>query len=341
MSYEALQTLWFVLIAVLWIGFFVLEGFDFGVGMLLPFLGRKDEERRALINTIGSTWDGNEVWLITAGGATFAAFPQWYATMFSAFYLALFLLLVGLIIRGISFEYRSKDASPRWRHTFDWMIAVGSFLAPFLLGVAFNNLAEGVPIDASMTFTGNFLTLINPYGVIGGLTMVSVFLLHGANFLTLRLEGELRDRARQAARKVYWAAAGTVVLLAITTYIYTDISTKIGVNPGIVPIAAVAVLLFSIYFINRREEGWAFAFTALHIALVQVGFFTLMFPRLMVSSSNPAWSLTIHNASSSQYTLGVMSIVALIFLPIVLAYQAWTYYVFRRRITASRESLVY
>ncbi|MFN2120188.1 MAG: cytochrome d ubiquinol oxidase subunit II, partial [Anaerolineales bacterium] len=173
------------------------------------------------------------------------------------------------------------------------------------------------------------------------LTMVSVFLLHGANFLTLRLEGELRDRARQAARKVYWAAAGTVVLLAVSTYIYTDLSTKIGVNPGIVPIAAVAVLLFSIYFINRRDEAWAFAFTALHIALVQVGFFTLMFPRLMVSSSNPAWSLTIYNASSSQYTLGVMSIVALIFLPIVLAYQAWTYYVFRRRITASRESLVY
>ena len=341
MPYESLQALWFVLIAVLWIGFFILEGFDFGVGMLLPFLGRKDDERRALINAIGATWDGNEVWLITAGGATFAAFPQWYATMFSAFYLALFLLLVGLIIRGISFEYRSKDASPRWRHTFDWMITIGSFLAPFLLGVAFNNLAEGLPINGNMTFTGNFLTLINPYGVIGGLTMVSVFLLHGANFLTLRLEGELRDRAREAARKVYWAAAATVVLLAVTTYVYTDISTKIGVNPGVVPIAAVAVLLFSIYFINRRDEAWAFTSTALHIALVQIGFFTLMFPRLMVSSSNPAWSLTIYNASSSQYTLGVMSIVALIFLPIVLAYQAWSYYVFRRRITAARESLVY
>ena len=341
MSHEALQILWFVLIAVLWIGFFVLEGFDFGVGMLLPFLGRQDDERRALINTIGSTWDGNEVWLITAGGAMFAAFPQWYATMFSAFYLALFLLLVSLIIRGISFEYRSKDASPRWRHTFDWMIATGSLLAPLLLGIAFCNLAQGVPIDGNMMFTGNFLTLINPYGLIGGLTMVSVFLLHGANFLTLRLEGDLRDRARAAARKVYWAAATAVVLLAITTYIYTDISTKIGVNPGIVPIGAVVVLLFSIYFIKRRREGWAFAFTGLHIALVQVGFFTLMFPRVMISSSNPAWSLTIHNASSSQYTLGVMSIIALIFLPIVLAYQAWTYYIFRRRVTAKRESLVY
>ena len=341
MSYQALQTLWFILIAVLWMGFFVLEGFDFGVGMLLPFLGGQDDERRALINTIGSTWDGNEVWLITAGGAMFAAFPEWYATMFSAFYLALFLLLVSLIIRGISFEYRSKDASPRWRHTFDWMIAVGSFLAPLLLGIAFCNLARGLPIDGKMIFTGNFLTLINPYGLIGGVTMVSVFLLHGANFLALRLESDLRDRAREAARKLYWAAAAAVVLLAIATYIYTDISTKIGVNPGIVPIGAVAVLLFSIYFINRRREGWAFAFTGLHIALVQVGFFTLMFPRVMISSSNPAWSLTIYNASSSHYTLGVMSIVALIFLPIVLAYQAWTYYIFRRRVTAKRESLVY
>ncbi len=189
MSHETLQIIWFILIAVLWIGFFFLEGFDFGVGMLMPFLGKKDEERRALINTIGTVWDGNEVWLLTAGGATFAAFPQWYATMFSGFYLALFLLLVALIIRGISFEYRSKDPNPKWRRTFDWMIAVGSFLAPLLLGTAFANLVRGVPIDQKMMYTGNLFTLLNPYGLIGGLTMVAVFLLHGANFLTLRLEG--------------------------------------------------------------------------------------------------------------------------------------------------------
>lgn len=341
MSYETLQTIWFILIAVLWIGFFFLEGFDFGVGMLVPFLGKKDQERRALLNAIGTTWDGNEVWLLTAGGATFAAFPQWYATMFSGFYLALFLLLVALIIRGIAFEYRSKDQNPRWRHTFDWMIAIGSFLAPFLLGTAFCNLAEGVPIDQNMMYTGNLFTLLNPYGLIGGLTMVSVFLLHGANFLTLRLDGELRERARQAARKVYFAAAIMVVVLAIGTYIYTDILTKIGVNPGVVPIAALAVLLTTIYFINRRNEGWAFAFTGLHIILTQIAFFTLMFPRLMISSTNPAWSLTIYNASSSPYTLSVMSVVALIFVPIVLAYQGWTYYMFRRRITVDKESLVY
>jgi cytochrome d ubiquinol oxidase subunit II len=341
MSHIALQTLWFMLIAVLWIGFYFLEGFDFGVGMLLPFLGHKDVERRAIINTIGSAWDGNEVWLLTAGGATFAAFPQWYATMFSGFYLALFLLLVGLIVRGISFEYRSKDPNPRWRRTFDWMIAVGSFLPSLLFGVAFANLARGVPINESMMFTGNLFTLLNPYGIIGGLTMVSVFLLHGANFLTLRLEGSLRERARAAARTLYWPAAATVVLLAATTYIYTDISTKIGINPGITPIAAVAVLLFTIYFVSHKREGWAFIFTGTHIVLTQVAFFTLMFPRVMISSTNPAWSLTIYNASSSQYTLSVMSVVALIFVPIVVAYQGWTYYVFRKRITMRRETLVY
>ncbi|MFH1183663.1 MAG: cytochrome d ubiquinol oxidase subunit II [Chloroflexota bacterium] len=341
MSHESLQILWFILIAVLWIGFYFLEGFDFGVGMLLPFLGKKDEERRAIINTIGPSWDGNEVWLLTAGGATFAAFPHWYATMFSGFYLALFLLLVGLILRGISLEYRSKDPSPRWRGTFDLLIAVGSFLPSLLFGTAFANLARGVPINADMIFTGNLITLLNPYGLIGGLTMVSVFLLHGANFLALKLEGELRDRARRAASRVYWAAAATVLLLAVTTYIFTDITTKIGINPGITPIASVAVLLFTIYFIKRRREGWAFAFTGLHIVLTQVAFFTLMFPRVMISSTNPAWSLTIHNASSSQYTLAIMSVVALIFVPIVLAYQGWTYYVFRKRITTKKASLVY
>lgn len=341
MSYEFLQILWFILIAVLWIGFFFLEGFDFGVGMLLPFLGKKDEERRAIINTIGSVWDGNEVWLLTAGGATFAAFPHWYATMFSGFYLALFLLVIGLILRGISFEYRSKDPSPIWRGRFDRMIAIGSFLPSLLLGTAFANLVHGVPINEEMIFTGSFFTLLNPYGLIGGATMVSVFLLHGANFLTLKLDGELRERARALSKKLYIAAAIMVVILAITTYIFTDISTKIGVNPGIMPIASVVVLLVTIYFINNKMEGWAFIFTGAHIVLTQIAFFTLMFPRVMISSTNPFYSLTIYNASSSQYTLTVMSIIALIFVPIVLAYQGWTYYMFRKRITTDKHTLVY
>jgi cytochrome d ubiquinol oxidase subunit II len=346
MSYQFLQILWFILIAVLWIGFYFLEGFDFGVGMLLPFIGKKDEERRAIINSIGSVWDGNEVWLLTAGGATFAAFPNWYATMFSGFYLPLFLLLVGLIIRGISFEYRSKDANPAWRNRFDWMIAIGSFLAALLLGTAFANLAKGVPIDANMNYVSpngimTTIGLLNPYGLLGGLATVIIFLLHGANFLALKLEGELRERVRALSKKIYIAAVVITVLLLIGTYIYTDIGTKLGVNPGITPIASFVALLVTIYFINNKMEGWAFIMTSLHIVLTQVTFFTLMFPRVMISSLNPDWSLTIYNASSSQYTLTVMSIVALIFVPIVLAYQGWTYYMFRKRISTDKKTLVY
>jgi cytochrome d ubiquinol oxidase subunit II len=283
---------------------------------------------------------------LTAGGATFAAFPMWYATMFSGFYLPLFLLLVGLILRGISFEYRSKDANPLWRNRFDWMIAIGSFMASLLLGTAFANLAKGVPIDANMNYVSpngimTTLGLLNPFGLIGGLTTVAVFLLHGANFLTLKLEGELRERARALSKKLYIFAAIMTVLLAVTTYIYTDILTKIGVNPGIIPIVSVVALLAAIYFINQKMEGWAFISVSLHIVLTQVSFFTLMFPRVMISSLNPDWSLTIYNASSSQYTLTVMSIVALIFVPIVLAYQGWTYYMFRKRISTDKKELVY
>jgi cytochrome d ubiquinol oxidase subunit II len=340
MTYEFLQILWFILIAVLWIGFFFLEGFDFGVGMLLPFLGKKDEERRAIINSIGSVWDGNEVWLLTAGGATFAAFPEWYATMFSGFYFALFLLLIGLIIRGVSFEYRSKDANPAWRNRFDWMIATGSFLAALLLGAAFANLARGVPINADKMFTGNLFTLLNPYGLLGGLTTVAIFLLHGANFLGLKLEGVLRERVNVFAKKLWIGATVLYIALGVFTYVAGFWSRGI-VNPGIVPIAAVAALLVAGYFVNRKMEGWAFIMVALNIVLTQVTFFSMIFPNVMLSTTNPDWSLTIYNASSSQYTLTVMSIIALIFVPIVLAYQGWTYYMFRKRISADKNTLVY
>lgn len=340
MSYESLQTLWFVLIAVLWIGFFFLEGFDFGVGMLLPFLGKKDEERRAIINSIGSVWDGNEVWLLTAGGATFAAFPHWYATMFSGFYLALFLLLVGLILRGISFEYRSKDANPAWRNRFDWMIAIGSFMSALLLGAAFANLARGVPINEDMMFTGNLFTLLNPYGLLGGVTTVAIFLLHGANFLGLKLEGELRERVNIFAKKLWIVAIVLYIAFGVFTYAAGFWARGI-VNPGIVPITAVVVLLAARYFINQKMEGWSFIMVALNIVLTQVTFFYMTFPNVMLSSTNPAYSLTIYNASSSQYTLTVMSIVALIFVPIVLAYQGWTYYMFRKRISTDKKELVY
>jgi len=341
MSYEFLQVVWFFLIAALWIGFFFLEGFDFGVGMLLPFLGKNDEERRAIINTIGPVWDANEVWLITAITAMFAVFPQWYATMFSGYYLAMVLIVAGLIIRGVSFEYRSKDARPQWRHRFDWMIAIGSFLNSFLFGILFTDLLGGVPIDQNMNYIGGPFSWITPYGLIGGLTMFSVFLLHGANFLTLKLEDPLREKAHIAARKLYPFAAVTVIALAIATYVYTDITAKIGIDPGVLPIASVVVLLAAIYFINRRMEGWAFVMTGLNIILTQVAFFILMFPRVMVSSLNPAWSLTISNASASPTSLAVMSVISLIFIPLVMAYEGWSYYVFRKRVKTDKQHLVY
>lgn len=345
MSPETLQTIWFVLIAVLWIGFFVLEGFDFGVGLVLPFLGKQDEERRAIINTIGPHWDGNEVWLIAAGGATFAAFPMWYATLFSGFYLALFLLLLGLIVRGVAFEFRSKHYSPKWRNFWDWAIFFGSLVPALLLGVAFANLAAGVPIDADMHFTGNLLTLLvngNGYALAGGLLALSVFALHGSIFLSLKLEGEMQARARALARRLWGPAMLIVLAYAVWTFFATDFIAHLGVDPGIYPLGAVVtILLVGTVFLPRSMDGWAFTMTALHLVLTQVSFFMLLFPRVMISSTNPAYSLTISNASSSPYTLQVMTIVALIFVPIVLAYQGYTYWVFRQRVSTNVKKMTY
>jgi cytochrome d ubiquinol oxidase subunit II len=336
-----LNTIWFILIAVLYIGFFFLEGFDFGVGMLLPFLSRDDKGRRAMINTIGPHWDGNEVWLITAGGATFAAFPLWYATLFSGFYMALFLLLIALILRGVAFEFRSKNEDPRWRSLWDWAIFVGSALAALLLGVAFANLAKGVPIDSNMNYAGTFWTLLNPYGLLGGLMTIATFLLHGAIFLNLKTTDELSKRAYSFARRIWLLVVILTVLMLIATYFYTDILARLGVDPGLIPIAGIVTLLLAGYFLNRKMNGWAFAMTGLTIVLTVTTAFIIMFPRLMISTLNPAYSLTIYNAASSSYTLRVMSIVALIFVPIVLAYQAWTYWTFRKRISAEPEKLTY
>lgn len=224
---------------------------------------------------------------------------------------------------------------------FDWMISVGSFLSALLLGTAFANLAKGVPIDAKMIYTGNLFTLLNPYGLLGGLTTVSVFLVHGANFLGLKLEGDLHKRAHALSKKIWTAAIILDLVLAMATYIFTDVYARLGANPGIVPAAAVVTLLLTGLFINRKQEGWAFVTTGLSIVFTQITYFMIMFPRVMISSTNPDWSLTIYNASSSQYTLTVMSIIALIFVPIVLAYQGWTYYLFRKRISGDKKSLIY
>ncbi len=336
-----LNTLWFILIAVLWIGFFFLEGFDFGVGMLLPFIGKKDEERRAVINTIGPHWDGNEVWLIAAGGATFAAFPQWYATLFSGFYLAFFLLLLGLIVRGVAFEFRSKDYNPKWRAFWDWAIFGGSLVPALLLGVAFANLAKGLPIDGNMMFTGNLFTLLNPYGLLGGLTSLSVFLLHGAIFLALKADGEIKSRAGAWAKKLWLPALILAVLLATATFFYTDLLPYRGATFVVFLVLALTGLLLAGWFVSRQRSGRAFVMTALTIVLTMAAFFVATFPRVMISTTDPAFSLDIWNAASSPYTLRVMSIVAAIFVPIVLIYQGYTYWVFRKRVTTDPKTLIY
>lgn len=327
-----LNTVWFVLIAVLFIGFFILEGFDYGVGILLPILGKNDRERRVIINTIGPVWDGNEVWIITAGGAIFAAFPHWYATMFSGFYLALVLLLFALIIRGVAFEFRSKDKHPAWRATWDWAIFFGSLIPALLWGVAMGNLLSGVPIDANMHYVGTFFDLLTPYALIAGIASLTMFILHGALFLNLKTTGIIRDRSFKITKTVGPIATLAIFAFVIATYWFTDAFTGLGVNPGLIPISAAGTLLAAGWFIHHSRTGWAFLMTSLTITFSVITIFEALFPRVMVSTLNPDWSLTIYNASSSPYTLQIMSVVALIFVPIVLLYQGWTYWVFRQRI---------
>lgn len=336
-----LNTLWFFLIAILYIGYFFLEGFDFGVGILMPFLGKTDTERRAVINTIGPHWDGNEVWLITAGGATFAAFPHWYASLFSGFYPAFFLLLVSLILRNISLEFRSKHPSPKWRAAWDWAIFVGSLLAALLLGVAFANFARGVPLNADWVYTGTLWTLLNPYGLVGGLSSIGIFALSGALFLSHKVGEPLADRAKTMARKLWPPVAIVLLILLALTFVYTDLTSHAAGWVVVVPILAFVALLVAGYFLVRRRFGWAFVFTGLTIALAVASCFAVMFPRVIISTTAAANSLDIYNAASGQYTLKVMTIVALIFVPVVLAYQGWTYWVFRKRVQVKAEELVY
>jgi cytochrome bd ubiquinol oxidase subunit II len=327
-----LNILWFILITILFIGFFFLEGFDYGVGMLLPFLGKNDAERRLIIRTIGPFWDGNEVWLLTAGGAMFAAFPNWYATLFSGFYLALALMLVALILRGVAFDFRNRDPRPGWRSFWDWMIFVGSFLPGLLWGVAISNVIEGVPIDANMNYVGGFWNLLNPYALLGGLAFVALFILHGAIFLTLQTEGDMLEKAHRAAQRAWLPATVLILLFVVVGYFTTDVFVRLGIDPGVAPLGAGAALISVIWFINARHNGWAFLMTSLTIVLSTLTVFLGLFPRVMISSLNPAWDLTIYTASSSPYTLTVMSWIALGFVPIVLIYQGWTYWVFRRRV---------
>ena len=314
-----LTTVWFFLIAVLWVGYFVLEGFDFGVGVLLPVLGKTEKERRVMINTIGPVWDGNEVWLLVAGGATFAAFPEWYATLFSGFHLPLFLILVALIIRGVAFEYRGKRPDSPWKAWWDRAIFVGSLLPAVLWGVAFANIVRGVPIEeveGNLEYVGGFFNLLNPYALLGGLVTLTLFVTHGAIFIALKTDGEIRHNARALAERVGLAAAGLAVVFLVWTY---------RINPELpfaVLAALTAVCLVAALLANRMgREGWAFLGTALTLGLAVVALFSNLYPNVMPSSVDEAFNLTIDNASSTEYTLTIMTWVAVIMTPIVLLYQ--------------------
>jgi cytochrome bd ubiquinol oxidase subunit II len=324
----ALTDIWFLLIAVLWTGYFVLEGFDFGVGMLLPLVARTDNDRRVAINTIGPIWDGNEVWLLVAGGATFAAFPQWYASLFSGFYLALLLILVALIVRGVAFEFRGKVDSVRWRRNWDIGIVFGSFLPALLWGVAFANIVAGVPLDAHHEYTGSLLTLLNPYGLLGGLATLTLFAFHGSVFLALKTTGPVRERAAALAAK----AGIAVIVLGGLFLVWTFLAH--GKLWTLLPVAVAAAALVGAWLANaRKREGWAFTLTTVAIVAVTVTLFGSLYPDVLPSSTDPANSLNTTNAASTPYTLTIMTWVAAVFTPIVLAYQAWTLWVFRRRIS--------
>ena len=323
-----LTTVWFGLIAVLWIGYFTLEGFDFGVGMLLPVLSRSETERRVVINTIGPVWDGNEVWVLVAGGATFAAFPEWYATLFSGFYLPLLIILVALIVRGLAFEYRAKRDDAAWRARWDAAIVVGSFLPAVLWGVAFANIVHGVPIDAQKEYVGSLGTLLNAYGLLGGLTTLLLFLTHGAMFLALKTDGEVRQRARSLAVRLGLLAA----VVAVVFLVWTQADSG-STGSAVLFVLAAAALVAGVLMAARGREGWAFIGTFVTIALAVAGLFVALFPDVMPTTLADGVSLTTTHAAATSYTLKIMTVVAVVFTPVVLLYQGWTYWVFRKRIS--------
>jgi len=331
------QTVWFLLIAVLWIGYFVLEGFDFGVGMLLPTVSKNEADRRAVLTTLGPVWDGNEVWLLVAGGATFAAFPEWYATLFSGFYLPLFFILIALIIRGVAFEYRSKYGKAQWRQRWDIAIVISSALPALLWGVAFANIVRGVPLEKASTgsieYVGGFFNLLNPYALLGGVVTLSVFYTHGAVFLALKTAGTIRERANAIALKAgLVAAVAAVAFLIWTNLMLPEIDSIVLLLSVVVALLWVSGLAMNF----KGREGWAFIFSAGTIATFVSTLFFALYPRVMPSSLGSQFDLTITNASSTDYTLKVMTVVAVVMTPLVLLYQGWTYWVFRKRVSASQ-----
>ncbi|MCT9010879.1 cytochrome d ubiquinol oxidase subunit II [Streptomyces rhizosphaerihabitans] len=328
----AFTTLWFILVTVLWTGFFVLEGFDLGVGMLHGLLSRDESSRRAVLHTIGPVWDGNEVWLVTAGAAMFAAFPGWYATLFSGFYLALVLLLAGLIVRGVAIEYRGRIEGARWRRNWTVLLTASSVTVPLVLGIALGDLLHGVPIDHDQEYSGTFADLFTGYGVFTGITLTVLCLLHGATFLSLKTSGDIREKARRLARLTV-LPAGLVVLAYV---FWTRSLAGGGILLNLAELAAVVAVAAAAWLISGGHDGWAFGATTLAIAATVTSLFTELYPRVMVSSTSSAYDLTVHNTASGPYALKVMTVVALVLLPVVLCYQGWTYHVFRQRISADQ-----
>jgi cytochrome d ubiquinol oxidase subunit II len=328
-----LEIFWFCVIGLLWTGYFLTEGFDFGVGMLLPVLGRSEDDRRTMFEAIGPIWDGNEVWLVIAGGATFAAFPVWYATMFSGFYLALLLILVLLIVRVLSFEWRGKAESPRWKAMWAWLNTIASIGAPVLWGIALASLLNGVPIASDQSFAGSFGDLFSAYTILAGIAVCLLFALHGAVFLTLRTLGDLRERAQRAAAGLAPLAALVGAGFLVWTLVVASDRNDKDLFPGVVPVAvAVLAALSAVLLVRAGNERWAFAATATTIVAVVVTLFVSLYPRVMVSNPGFANSLTVDNASSADYTLTVMTVIAAVLVPLILLYQAWTYHVFRARL---------
>ncbi|WP_422936394.1 cytochrome d ubiquinol oxidase subunit II [Sinomonas sp. P47F7] len=325
---EFLPTVWFCAVSVLWIGYLFLEGFDLGVGMLMKLFARNDAERRVLLNTVGPVWDGNEVWLLTAGGATFAAFPRWYASLFSGLYLPLLLALVALIFRAVAFEYRGKIASERWTRAWDWAIALGSAVAAFCVGAMLAVTTTGLPLDANGDRVGGPFAWLNLHAVLGGLAVVGFALVHALAFLALKTDGEIRRRAHAAFGR--WMPLGILPLVAWVIDVQLHGSKWWS---WALTVVAAAAALVSWALARRGSEGRAFLLMALFLAAGAAAIFSAVFPVVLPSTLDPAYSLTVGTASSSAYTLGLMSVVALIGLPLVLAYQSWTYWVFRKRIT--------
>ena len=321
-----LPEFWFWLIAVLWAGYVLLEGFDFGVGLLLPVLSRDETDRRMVLRTIGPHWDGNEVWLLVAGGATFAAFPEWYATVFSGFYLPLALLLVGLILRGVCIEYRHKVTTDRERLWCDRGVTAGSLLPAVLLGVTLANWVRGVRMDAGFHMTDSLWQLLSPYALLGGLTTLLLFSFHGAVFLALRTTGELRDRSLSAARRL-----GPVTVLAAAGWLLRSLQLRGSAASALLALLIALAAVVAVVFVRAGSEARAFAGTAVTSLLVPLFVFACIYPDVLPGRGTPG--LSIADASSSPYTLRVMTVVALLVTPVVLAYQGWTYWVFRQRVT--------